>query len=322
MHGELLPADGEAHDGELVDGGVGRVEVALLGVIVLAAGDGVVDGLAQVVVDEGEGRARVGDGLVAGAGDRLAGDGGGGAVEHPEPLGLVHGRVVRGLAAQGGLVDVAEGVEGLAFVRVVGVLDGTEVGGEELRGLGDVVLGNHVLDRGLDAGGGDGVDFAEGEAEEPVARVLLELGGEGFGQLDGLILDDDAADVDDVCSDGARGRRTVSVGDLPGRARGVFERAGLAGVEDGMSGAFCGGCRQLGGPKLYGCQRRVLQSGGGSMVLTQRSADPVSKSRVKVLPGVPMVTWQRYSESFCESSAGTSPVSSLPVAFFLRTLSI
>lgn len=243
LHGELLAADGEAHDGELVDGGVGRVEVALLGVVVLAARDGGVDGLAQVVVDEGEGRAGVGDGLVAGAGDRLAGDGGGGAVEHPEALGAVHGRVVRGLAAQGGLVDVAEGVEGRALVRVVGVLDGAEVGGEELRGLGDVVLGDHVLDRGLDAAGLDGVDGAEGEAEKPVALVLLELGGELFGQLDGLVLDDDAADVDDVCSDGAGGGGTVSVGDLPGRARGVFERAGLFGVEDGMLGACPGGCR-------------------------------------------------------------------------------
>lgn len=294
----------------------------MLGVIVLAARDGVVDSLAHVVVDEGEGRARVGDGLVAGAGDRLAGDDGGGAVEHPEPLRLVHGRVVRGLAAQGGLVDVAEGVEGCALVRVVCVLDGAKVGGEELRSLGDVILGDHVLDRGLDAAGGDGVDFAEGEAEEPVARVLLELGGEGFGQLDCLVLDDDAADVDDVCADRAGGGGTVSIGDLPGRARRVFERAGLVGVEDGMFAAFCGGCRQFGGPKLDVCQRRVLQRGEESMVLTQRSADPVSKSRVKVLPGVPMSTWQRYSESFCESSAGTSPVWSLPVAFFLRTLAI
>lgn len=261
LQSELLAADGEAHDGELVDRGVGRVEVTLLGVVVFAARDGVVDGLAEVVVDEGERRARVRNGLVAGAGDVLASDDGRGALEHPEPLRVVHGRVVWSLAAQGRPVDVSEGVEGGALVRVVGVLDGAEVGGEELRGLGDVVLGDHVLDWGLDAGGGDGVDGTEGEAEEPVARVLLELSGEGFGQLDGLVFDDDAADVDDVCSNGARGRGTISVGDLPGRARGVFERAGLCGVEDGMFGAFGGGCRQLGGPKLRSCQRWVLGEG-------------------------------------------------------------
>ena len=59
-----------------------------------------------------------------------------------------------------------------------------------------------------------------------------------------------------------------------------------------------------------------------SMVLTQRSAEPVSKSRVKVLPGVPIVTGQRYSESFCESSAGTSPVWSPVGDFFWRSFCI
>ena len=65
-----------------------------------------------------------------------------------------------------------------------------------------------------------------------------------------------------------------------------------------------------------------LESRQKSMGLTQRSADPVSKSRVKVLPGVPMVTGQRYSESFCESSAGTWPVWSPVAAFFWRTFCI
>ena len=146
LHGELLPADGEAHDGELVDRGVGREDVSLLGGIVLAARDGGVDGLAGRVVDEGEGGARVGDGLVAGAGDRLAGHDGGGAVEHPEALRVVHGGVVWGLAAEGGLVDVAKGVEGFALVRVILVFNGAELDREELRRLGDVGLRDHVLD--------------------------------------------------------------------------------------------------------------------------------------------------------------------------------
>lgn len=221
----MLAADREAHDGEFVGGGVGRVDVSLLARIVFAAWDGVVDGFAGRVVDESEGCSGIGDGLVAGTGDRLAGYDRGGAVEHPEPLGLVHGRVIRGLAAKGGLIDVAEGVEGFAFVRVVGVFEGAEFGSEELRGLWDVVLGDHVLHGSLDGLGGDGVDGSKGETEEPVTAVLLKLGGKGIGQLDGLVLDDETAKVDDVCSDRARRRGIISVRNLPGRARGVLEGA-------------------------------------------------------------------------------------------------
>lgn len=267
MHWELLPADREAHDGEFVDGGVGREEVPLLRGIVFAARDGVVDGFAGAVVDEGEGRAGVGDGFVAGSFDGLAGYDGGAAVEHPEALGFVDGGVVGRLAAEGRLIDVAEGVEGFALVGVVDVFDGAEVGGEKFRGLRDVVLGDHVLDRGLDRIGCDGVDGTEGEAEEPVAAVLLELGRKGFGQLDGLVFDNDATNVNDVRSDRARGRGSISVGNLPGRPGGIFERAGLGGVEDGMLGAFYGGCRQLGGPKLYDCQRWLSTSKQDSMFL-------------------------------------------------------
>ena len=225
LHDELLAADREAHDGELVGGGVGREDVALLGGVVFAARDRVVDRFAGVVVDEGEGRSRVGDGLVAGPGDCLTGDDGGGAVEHPEALRVVDGRVVWGLAAEGGLVDVAEGVEGFAFVGVVGVFDGAEVGGEELRSLGDVVLGDHVLDGRLHRLGRHGVDGSKGEAEESVARVLLELGGKRLGQLDGLALDDEATHVDDVCSHSTRGRGPITVGYLPRGAGAIFKRA-------------------------------------------------------------------------------------------------
>ena len=201
MHRELLSADGEAHDGEFVDGGVGWEEVSLLRRIVFAPWDRVVDGFAGAVVDEGEGCAGVSDGFVARSFDGLAGYDGGGAVEHPEALGTIDGGVVGGFAAEGLLINVAEGVEGFALVWIVDVFNGAEISGEKLRGLCDIILQDHVLDRGLDTAGFDGVDGTKGEAKESVAAILLELGRKGLGQLNGLVSDNNAADVNDVRSD-------------------------------------------------------------------------------------------------------------------------
>ena len=200
LQGELLPTDREAHDGKLLDRGVGGVSVSLLRGIVFTAWDGRVDGFAGGVVDESEGCSSVSDGGVTGTFDRLAGYDCGGAVEHPETLRVVHGRVVGGLAAEGVLIDVAEGVEGLAFVWIICVFDGAEVGSEELGCLWDVVLGDHVLDGSLHWGGGDRIDGCPGKAAESVTGVLLELGREGLGQLDGLVPDDKTTHVDDVGS--------------------------------------------------------------------------------------------------------------------------
>ena len=201
LQGELLSTDGEAHDGELADGGVGGVDVALLCGIIFAAWDGLVDGFAGVVIDECEGCSGVSDGGIAGTCDGLASYDGRGAVEHPKTLRTVHGRVVRGLAAEGFLIDVAEGVEGFAFVWIIGVFERAEIGGEELGCLWDVVLGDHVLNGSLYPLGRDCIDGSKGETEESIASVLLELGGKSFGQLDSLVLDDKAAYVDGVCSD-------------------------------------------------------------------------------------------------------------------------
>ena len=200
LHGELLSADCEAHDGKLVDGGVGRVDVSLLRGIVFTAWDRIVDSFAGGVVDKSKGCSGISDGGVVGTFDRLAGYDCRGAVEHPEALGIVHGRVVGGLAAKGVLIDVTEGVEGFAFVWILVVFDGAEVGSEELRGLWDVVLGDHVLNRSLHRGGGDRIDGSPGEAEESVTAVLLELGREGLGQLDSLVLDDETTHIDDICA--------------------------------------------------------------------------------------------------------------------------
>ena len=237
LQGELLSTDREAHDGELVDGGVGRVDVSLLRGIVFAAWNGLVDGFAGCVVNESESGSGISNGGVARAFDCLAGYDCRGAVEHPEALGVVNGRVVRGLAAKGVLVNVAKGVEGFAFVWIVGVFDRAKIGGEELGSLGNIVLRYHILNGSLHGVGSDGVDGSPGETEETIATVLLELGRESRGQLDGLILDDETAHINDVRSHCARGRGVVSVGNLPGRTRRILERARLLGIEDGVAGA-------------------------------------------------------------------------------------
>ena len=115
--------------------------------------------------------------------------------------------------------------------------------------LGDVGLGDHVLDGGGDGLGGDGVDVAEGEAEEAVTDALLELGRERVGELDGLGFDDEAADVDVVGADGAGGGGAVAVGDLPGGVGGFLEGAGFGRVEDGVA-CRGRGFRKFGGPDL------------------------------------------------------------------------
>ena len=99
------------------------------------------------------------------------------------------------------MINIAEGVEGFALVWVVDVFNRAKIGSKKLRGLRDIILGDHVFDRGLDTAGLDGVDGTKGEAKEPVAGILLELGRKGFGQLDGLVFDNNATDVNDVRSD-------------------------------------------------------------------------------------------------------------------------
>ena len=92
------------------------------------------------------------------------------------------------MALEGCLVDVAEGEE--AVLGLVAETDGEELG----RGR-DVVLQDHVFDWSRDGDGGDGVVYPEREAEQAVAFVGHEGCAHLGRELDGLLFDHQAADV-------------------------------------------------------------------------------------------------------------------------------
>lgn len=95
-----------------------------------------------------------------------------------------------------------------------------QVGGED----GGLERGDGVVEEGLLLGWFDGVEFGEGEAEEPVGcRVLDEGGGDGGRELDGLAGYRYTADVDRVGADVACRAGTVAVGDGVGCAVHHFE---------------------------------------------------------------------------------------------------
>ncbi len=164
LNRKLLTANIKRHSRQLVRRGIRRKDITLLVVVVRSAGNGIVDGLARRIVDKCECGSGISNGGVAGSIDVLAVDGGRGAGEHPEPLGIVDGGVVRCLTTESLLVDVAKGVEGSALIGVLGVVDRTEVGGEELLVFRNVLLGDHVFDWSGYGFGGYGVDVAKGKA--------------------------------------------------------------------------------------------------------------------------------------------------------------
>lgn len=85
------------------------------------------------------------------------------------------------------------------------------------------------------AGGLDGVDDAEGEAEEAVVVFVFDEGvGDGGGELDGLSGGGGAAYVDGVVADGAGCTAAVAVGNVPRGAFVFFEGEALAWVKYGM----------------------------------------------------------------------------------------
>lgn len=94
------------------------------------------------------------------------------------------------------MVDVAECVETLALVGVVGVAKATKLGGEQL--LRDSRLVDHVRHGRGNWVGLDGVDVAEGKTQQAIAGVLSEGRGELLGLLNALASDLNAANIQDI----------------------------------------------------------------------------------------------------------------------------
>ena len=87
--------------------------------------------------------------------------------------------------------------------------------GEQLFAFRDILLSNHILNRCIYLRRDDSIDRAVGETQEAITDALLELIGEGVGELDGLVFDAEAANVDVISADGARSGGEVAVGDPP-----------------------------------------------------------------------------------------------------------
>ena len=205
----MLVSNREADYGELIGSSVGREDITLLSGVVCGARNSIVDLLARSVIHESKCSTRIGDGSVASAVDGLTSNYCGCAGELPEALRVIDGGVGGGLASEGSLVDITEGVEGVFAVSIISVGHGAEVCGEELRVFADIRLRNHVLDGCLNRFRGHGIDVAPCETEKAVAGTLLELGRKRIGKLDSLVFDDQSADVDIVSADGTGGGGAV-----------------------------------------------------------------------------------------------------------------
>ena len=138
----------------------------------------------------------------------------------------------------------------------------------------------------------DGCYLRPCEAQEAVVpAVLEEARAQRLRELDGLAGDRHARHGDGVRVDVAGGARAVAVADVPGPAR-LLGRARVLRVVDRVA-AVLARVRELGAggdaPSVQGLVRLV-----GTCLQIQRSDEPVSKSRCRVTPGVPILTATTY----------------------------
>jgi len=202
----------ERNVGKLISTRVARERVTLLRVVVLGSRNGLVNGFNCRVVNQAERGSGVGNGSVAArASNCLAVDGGSRAVEHPEALTVVNGRVSQSFPVKGILINFAESVERLTLVGIARVTPAAKIRGKKLRTWRDVLLGDHVGDWSRLWLWRDGVDAWPGETKQAISGILLELGRHFRGNLDGLALHRHGSESDIICANGARSTGTVAV---------------------------------------------------------------------------------------------------------------
>lgn len=196
--------------------------------------DSLVQGLADLVRNKGQGSTSVGDSLVTGLRDLLAGDGRSSGIKHPEALGVVNVCVVNFVTANQIGVNVAESVEGVGGL----VARGVEGRCEKLRIRRNIALRDHVGNWGVLRGGfavlADSVNGRPGETEQAVASAGDELISSSLGQLNGLVLNLDATNVHNISANISRCRAAISVRDLPSLASGLLPGGRFGGVENVM----------------------------------------------------------------------------------------
>ena len=126
----------------------------------------------------------------------------------PESLSTVHWRAVwvRTSGLDHILINETKGVERFTFVGFIDVALATGIGSERFGILRNVLLGDHVFDWSRNRRGFHSIDAAQGQAKEAITGRVLELGGKGLGQFDGLVLDSQTTNGDIICANVARCR--------------------------------------------------------------------------------------------------------------------
>lgn len=151
----------------------------------------------------------------------------------------------------------------------------------------------------------DGVDGAEGQAKQTVVVLVVdELLANLGGSFDGLAGGFDAANGDGVSVYISASGALVTVLDLPGGAGNLGAVA--AGLVDAVASLLRSGQFRREDPTIVMLDAGNL-NGGPFMCMTYRSAEPVSKSRFRVVP--PTLTGVRYSSSSFSGVVMAEPLS-------------
>lgn len=149
-----------------------------------------------------------------------------------------------------------------------------------------------------------GVDRAESQAQQTIVVLILhKLLANLLGSLNGLARGLDTADNDSVFVDITTSRALVTVGNGPG-STGKF--GAVVGLVDSVSGLFRGGKLAGENPTIINVSMNNKED-RSAVLRTYRSAEPVSKSKFRVVP--PTLTGVRYSVSLSSGVVVAEPLS-------------